>query len=109
MLARSRQLQSIFGFLKPFLHGQIWCQSVALLQNHGVWIKGASRDFTVLILTINAFQDPGFAGQGRGQLSAGGESQGGRGQDGLHGAAEPTVIFSSLLKLFDAYSDDRIL
>ena len=74
-----------------------------------LWIKGASRDFTVLILTINAFQDPGFAGQGRGQLSAGGESQGGRGQDGFRGAAKPTVIFSSFLMLFDAYSDDRIL
>ena len=60
-------------------------------------------------MTINAFQDPGFAVQGRGQLSAGGESQGGRGQDGLHGAAEPTVIFSLFLMLFDAYSDDRIL
>ena len=36
MLARSRQLQSIFGLLKPFLHGQIWCQSVAFFQNHGV-------------------------------------------------------------------------
>ena len=36
MLARSHQLQSIFGLLKPFLHGQIWCQSVALFQNHGV-------------------------------------------------------------------------
>ena len=36
MLARSRQLQSIFGLLKPFLHGQIWCQSVTLFQNHGV-------------------------------------------------------------------------
>ena len=36
MLARSHQLQSIFGLSKPFLHGQIWCQSVALFQNHGV-------------------------------------------------------------------------
>ena len=26
MLARSRQLQRIFGLLEPFLHGQIWCQ-----------------------------------------------------------------------------------
>ena len=38
MLARSRQLQSIFGLLEPFLHGQIWCQSVALFQNHGVHV-----------------------------------------------------------------------
>ena len=36
MLARSRQLQSIFGLLKPLLHDQIWCQSVAFFQNHGV-------------------------------------------------------------------------
>lgn len=60
-------------------------------------------------MTINVFQDPGFAGQGRGQLPAGGESQGGRGQDGLRGAAEPTVIFSLFLELFDAYSNDQIL
>ena len=36
MLARSHQLQSIFRLLKPFLHVQIWCQSVAVFQNHGV-------------------------------------------------------------------------
>ena len=36
MLARSHQLLSIFGLLKPLLHGQIWCQSVAVFQNHGV-------------------------------------------------------------------------
>ena len=36
MLARSRQLQSIFGLLKPLLHVQIWCQSVAFFQNHSV-------------------------------------------------------------------------
>ena len=36
MLARSHQLQSIFRLLKPFLPVQIWCQSVAVFQNHGV-------------------------------------------------------------------------
>ena len=36
MLARSHQLQSIFRLLKPFLHVQIWCQSVAVFQNLGV-------------------------------------------------------------------------
>ena len=36
MLARCHQLQSIFRLLKPFLHVQIWCQSVAVFQNHGV-------------------------------------------------------------------------
>ena len=36
MLARSHQLQSIFRLLKPFLHVQIWSQSVAVFQNHGV-------------------------------------------------------------------------
>ena len=36
MLARCHQLQSIFRLLKPFLHVQIWSQSVAVFQNHGV-------------------------------------------------------------------------
>ena len=36
MLARSHQLQSIFRLLKPFPHVQIWSQSVAVFQNHGV-------------------------------------------------------------------------
>ena len=42
MLARSHQLQSIFRLLKPFLHVQIWCQSVAVFQNHGVFCKPLS-------------------------------------------------------------------
>ena len=38
MLARCHQLQSIFRLLKPFLHVQIWSQSVAVFQNHGVFL-----------------------------------------------------------------------
>ena len=51
MLARSHQLQSIFRLLKPFLHVQIWCQSVAVFQNHGVCpseAKGADSVTTSL-------------------------------------------------------------
>ena len=36
MLARSRQLQGIFGLLKPFLHVQILICFVDVYQNHGV-------------------------------------------------------------------------
>ena len=36
MLARSRQLEGIFGLLKPFLHVQILICFVDVYQNHGV-------------------------------------------------------------------------
>ena len=36
MLARSRQLQGIFGVLKPFLHVQILICFVDVYQNHSV-------------------------------------------------------------------------
>ena len=36
MLARSRQLEGIFGLLKPFLHVQILICFVDIYQNHGV-------------------------------------------------------------------------
>ena len=36
MLARSRQLQGIFGLLNPFLHVQILICFVNVYQNHGV-------------------------------------------------------------------------
>ena len=50
MLARSRQLQSIFGLLKPFLYVQIWCQSVIVFQNHGV--HAISRKHSIFPIII---------------------------------------------------------
>ena len=43
MLACSRQLQGIFGLLKPLLHVQIWTQSLAFYLVHG-------KDYRVLSL-----------------------------------------------------------
>ena len=43
MLARSRQLQGIFGLLKPFLHVQILICFVDVYQNHGVHTKTMPR------------------------------------------------------------------
>ena len=50
MLARCHQLQSIFRLLKPFLHVQIWCQSVAFFQNQGVEYSDSILDVAVLPL-----------------------------------------------------------
>ena len=43
MLARSRQLQGIFGLLKPFLHVQILICFVDVYQNHGVHVLVSNR------------------------------------------------------------------
>ena len=42
MLARSHQLQGIFGLLKPFIHVQILICFVDVYQNHGVIILSLS-------------------------------------------------------------------
>ena len=42
MLARSRQLEGIFGLLKPFLHVQILICFVDIYQNHGVLVAGSA-------------------------------------------------------------------
>ena len=46
MLARSRQLQGIFGLLKPFLHVQILICFVDVYQNHGVLYGTAAKTHT---------------------------------------------------------------
>ena len=54
MLARSRQLQGIFGLLKPFLHVQILICFVDVYQNHGVlWTDCLNTDENVLQHTLS--------------------------------------------------------
>ena len=50
MLARSRQLQGIFGLLKPFLHVQILICFVDVYQNHGVVKPKDDFSFKVIFL-----------------------------------------------------------
>ena len=52
MLARSRQLQGIFGLLKPFLHVQILICFVDVYQNHGVLRFSASDLVKNLLLSV---------------------------------------------------------
>ena len=49
MLARSRQLEGIFGLLKPFLLVQILICFVDVYQNHGVqYHRGASGEVSLI-------------------------------------------------------------
>ena len=61
MLARSRQLQGIFGLLKPFLHVQILICFVDVYQNHGVFVHLCSchkfRYFAIHLLHCPKFSN----------------------------------------------------
>ena len=53
MLARSRQLEGIFGLLKPFLLVQILICFVDVYQNHGVHVSSHFILFTISAYGVN--------------------------------------------------------